>query len=382
MKQPRTKQIIATGIVIAMLCVGGGGYYWYAASQNGTAVSSSVNATPTASVDTTDEAIDWDALPTTAVTLSDQTLTIANAGTYVLTGSTSAGVVITSDSNVRLLLDNATISAASGPGIVAENAEYVVIQTKANTTNSVTDAKTRDNADIDGAIYAQNNLTITGDGTLTVTGNYADGIVAKDALKITSGTLSVTSADDGIRGRDATTITGGTITVDAKGDGIKANNDEDATKGNLSITGGNITITSGDDAIKAEEKLIIDNGTITVKDSVEGIEAATITINGGTITIYASDDGINASASNFTTNVSVTIHGGDVTVAVGPGDTDAIDSNGDVTITGGTVRLTGQVSTIDYDGTATKTGGTLILNGTETDEIPIGIMGGGRGGQR
>ncbi|HMR73369.1 MAG TPA: carbohydrate-binding domain-containing protein, partial [Candidatus Saccharibacteria bacterium] len=86
-----------------------------------------------------------------------------------------------------------------------------------------------------------------------------------------------------------------------------------------------------------------------------------------------------ASESNFTTSVSITINGGNLTVEVGPGDTDAIDSNGDITITGGTIRLTGQVSTIDYDGTATFTGGTLILNGVESSTIPQGMMGGGRG---
>ena len=378
------RQIIFVAIgIIALAVLGSGGYYWYRQSQDDT-LSSSSNALPTATVDTTDEAIDWDILPTTTITLSNETLTISEAGTYVLNGSTDAGVVITSDSNVRLVLNDATITNKNGAAIVAEGAEYVVIQTQSGTTNTVNDASTRENTDIDGAIYVQNNLTITGDGTLHITANYADGIVAKDALKITSSTVNVTSIDDGIRGRDTTTITGGTITVNAKGDGIKASNDEDATKGNLFITGGTITVTSGDDAIKAEEKLIVDDGIITIKSSVEGIEAATITINGGTIDIYATDDGINASESNFTTAVSITINGGDLTVEVGPGDTDAIDSNGDITIAGGTIRLTGQVSTIDYDGTATKTGGTLILNGIETDQIPAGMMGGpgGQGGRR
>ena len=63
---------------------------------------------------------------------------------------------------------------------------------------------------------------------------------------------------------------------------------------------------------------------------------------------------------------------------MGQGDTDGIDSNGDLTITGGTIDITGQ-SACDYDGTAQKTGGTLIINGTETDTIPNQMMGGGMG---
>ena len=50
------------------------------------------------------------------------------------------------------------------------------------------------------------------------------------------------------------------------------------------------------------------------------------------------------------------------------GDTDGIDSNGDITINGGTISINAQ-SAIDYDGTAVFNGGTLIINGEEVDEI-------------
>ena len=63
---------------------------------------------------------------------------------------------------------------------------------------------------------------------------------------------------------------------------------------------------------------------------------------------------------------------------MGQGDTDGLDSNGDLYITGGTVDITGQ-SACDYDGRAEKTGGTLIVNGQETDSIPNQMMGGGGG---
>ena len=51
------------------------------------------------------------------------------------------------------------------------------------------------------------------------------------------------------------------------------------------------------------------------------------------------------------------------------GDTDGIDSNGDLKVSGGTINVTGS-STFDYDGTATFTGGTIIVNGTQVDDIP------------
>ena len=63
---------------------------------------------------------------------------------------------------------------------------------------------------------------------------------------------------------------------------------------------------------------------------------------------------------------------------MGAGDTDAIDSNGNIIMNGGTVSVTGN-STFDYDGYAQYNGGTIIANGQQVSEIPNQMMG-GRGG--
>ena len=68
-------------------------------------------------------------------------------------------------------------------------------------------------------------------------------------------------------------------------------------------------------------------------------------------------------------------------VAVGQGDTDAIDCNGNIIVNGGTIDVTSQMSSFDYDRTAQFNGGTIIVNGQEVSEIPQSMMGGGmRGG--
>ena len=72
------------------------------------------------------------------------------------------------------------------------------------------------------------------------------------------------------------------------------------------------------------------------------------------------------------------INGGDITVTMGPGDTDGIDANGDIIVNGGTVRVNGN-STFDCDGSAQYNGGTIIVNGQQIDYIPNQMMG-GRGG--
>ena len=84
---------------------------------------------------------------------------------------------------------------------------------------------------------------------------------------------------------------------------------------------------------------------------------------------------------NKSTNYSVTveINGGTITIVMGQGDTDGIDSNGNIYITGGAINITGQ-SAFDYDGEAKYTGGTVIVNGEKITTI-TNQFGGQMGGR-
>ena len=95
--------------------------------------------------------------------------------------------------------------------------------------------------------------------------------------------------------------------------------------------------------------------------------------------ISASDDGINAAQKSDQYTPTYEQSGGEVTIVMGSGDTDGVDSNGNIYINGGTIDISGQ-STFDYDGTAEYNGGSIIENGTETNTITNQLMGGGPGG--
>lgn len=373
--------LAATAVVVAM---GLTGVSCGAASGASTGTSSTEVSTEavsaSAAVAVTDD-VDWSALPTTEVTLTDDGLAITEAGTYVLTGTTTGQVAVDTDGAVRIVLDGVTIDAAAGAAIQVDSAELAVVELAEGTTNVVSDAATRSDESIDGAIYSTDDLIVTGSGELSVTANFADGIVGNDDVSIESGTIDVTSVDDGIRGKDSLTVDGATITIDAAGDGLKSSNDADLGAGQLVISGGDLTITAGDDALKAEQQLWITGGAIDVVESVEGIEAPVIVIDDGDISINASDDGINAAASNIvTTGLSITIDGGTITVSMGAGDTDAIDSNGDLTISDATIDITAQ-SAFDVDGTGTLTGGTVTVNGEQVTELTSQMGGPGGGGR-
>lgn len=345
-----------------------------ATSQTSVAATSN-NST---SSDSNSSTIDWSALPTTEVALSNDGLKITEGGTYILTGSTTAGVTVETDANVRIILAGAEISSSDTAAINVINADNVELEIKDGTTNTVKDTSNHTDTNIEGAIHVEADLTITGNGSLTVEGNFQDGIVSTDDMVISSGNITVTAVDDGIRGKDSLTINGGTINVTAGGDGIKSTNDTDTTKGYTTITGGEITVKAGDDGIKAETALTIDGGTITVSESVEALEGTNITINGGTIDVYGSDDAINAS-STTSSDIYIKVTGGDLKVAVGSGDTDAFDANGNLYISGGTIAVTAPTSAFDFDGTVEFTGGTVTVNGEQITEITH-TGPGGRGG--
>ncbi|MGQ7320119.1 carbohydrate-binding domain-containing protein [Streptococcus suis] len=348
-----------------------------ATSQSSAATTSSNSTSSDSS--SSSSSIDWSALPTTEVTLSNDGLKITEGGTYILTGSTTAGITVETDANVRIILAGAEISSSDTAAINVISADNVELELQDGTTNTVKDTSNHTDTNIEGAIHVEADLTITGNGSLTVEGNFQDGIVSTDDLVIDAGNITVTAVDDGIRGKDSLTINGGTINVTAGGDGIKSTNDTDTTKGYTAITGGEITVKAGDDGIKAETALTINGGTISVPESVEALEGTNITINGGTIDVYGSDDAINA-ASTMSSDIFIKVTGSDLTVAVGSGDTDAFDANGDIYISGGSIDVTAQ-SAFDFDGTAELTGGTVTVNGEQITQITAtGPGAGGHGG--
>ena len=202
-----------------------------------------------------------------------------------------------------------------------------------------------------------------------------DGISAQTNVVIKDGTFNIkttgvnsSDAAKGIVAESLITIEGGEINIDSGDDGIHSN-------GNISITAGKITINSSDDGIHADGLVEIGGGDINIT-AHEGIEGTYVKINDGTIYISASDDGINAGNKSSAYQVTIEINGGNITIAMGQGDTDGIDSNGNIYVNGGTINITGN-SPFDYDGEAKYNGGTIIVNGVETNTITNQFMGGG-----
>lgn len=320
----------------------------------------------------------------TSYTVSDnKTYNITEEGIYTFTGSAKNVTITVSadkEAKVQLVLNNLTITNTSTPAIYVKSADKVFVTTTGTNSLSVTGTFVSDgDTNTDAVIFSKDDVVLNGTGTLTISST-DNGITSKDDLKITGGTININCVSDALEANDSVAISDGNITINSKKDGIHVENEEDNTTGYVYIQGGTLSITASDDGIHATTTLQIDDGTITIK-AAEGLEATVVQINGGTININASDDGINAAIKSTISTPTVEINGGNLTISMGQGDTDAIDSNGNIYINGGTITITAQ-SPFDYDNEAKYTGGKMIINGTETTTITNQMMGGGQRGNQ
>ena len=218
---------------------------------------------------------------------------------------------------------------------------------------------------------------INAGGTYTFTGSAANGKIEVDTtepVKIILNNVSITNPSGAaIKCKEGTNVTielVGTNTLISTDKGTAEDDPANviSSDGDLTFVGdGSVSVSGNDKGIHADGKIVIDGGTFKIAGT-EGIEATNIVINGGDINIEATDDGINASQKSNNYSIAFEMNGGNVTITMGPGDTDAIDSNGDIYINGGTLTITGQ-SPFDYDGTAKYSGGTMVINGQTTTTI-------------
>ena len=312
---------------------------------------------------------------------SGKDINITKEGVYVVSGTaTNSTIYVEADdeAKIQIVLDGVNITNTNFPCIYVKSGDKVFITTSADSSLTVSGTfKADKDTNTDGVIFSKSDITLNGEATLTI--NSTDnGVVSKDDLKVTGGTYNITATSKGLQANDSIRIADGTLAIKAGTDGLHAEYDEDDSVGYVYISGGNITINAGDDGIHATTIAQFEGGTINITAG-EGIEGTYILINNGTINIKATDDGINAANKSSKYSIKVEINDGTITVDMGQGDTDAIDSNGDLLITGGTITINAQ-SPFDYDGTGSKTGGKIIVNGSETDTLSNQMMGGGMRG--
>ena len=241
---------------------------------------------------------------------SDQTLTITQAGTYVLTGSGKniKLVVEAADTDqVHLVFQNLTLEG-EGSLLRINKAQEVVISLAEGSQNALTESQASDDEKVKATIHSQVPLTLNGTGNLTLTALTKNALEVGDDLKVLGGTYTVKAANHGFKTEGALDIEAATLSIEAGKDGLHAEHDETTERANISLNPTQLSIAATEDGVDAGNELTIKGGTITVSQSEEGLEARVIRQLGGDVTIKSSDDGVNASAgsSSKTTDMSTT----------------------------------------------------------------------------
>lgn len=293
-----------------------------------------------------------------------------------------------SSSNIKIILNNVSITNTTGPCIYIENGKETYLELIGK--NTLTDSNTyTEFTDIDGCIYSADDLYIIGTGILNIKANYLDGIVSKDDLYLINGTYNINSNNDGIRGKDSIVISNGNYTINSNGDGIKSTNDTDDEKGYIIIKNGEFNITSELDGIQAETKLLIEEGKFNITTgggsdnsstndnwgiwgkeesldssaSAKGLKASSnIIISKGTFNINSSDDSIHSNG-----NIGIK----DGTYSITSGD-DGVHADASLIIDSGTINITKSYEGLEGS-IVTINGGSVKINSTDDG---INIAGG------
>lgn len=247
---------------------------------------------------------------------------ITQAGSYTISGKLSDGqlaVNVPNGDSVTLILNNANITCRDNSPLYIEEAGDVTIMLPGDTKNSLTDGLTykldTGETEPDATVFSNSDLTIEGEGTLTVDAYYNDGIASRDTLYIKGGIINVNSANHAIKGKDYLMIDGGTIAVDAVGDGLKATNDTQAEMGYVKINGGNISIKAKDEGISGVSMVVVSGGAVQIASNKTGIKSNnSIDLQGGEISIQTSDEALSCLEQTGTDNATLTVNGETIAV--------------------------------------------------------------------
>ena len=240
-------------------------------NQPGGAQTDSGSATPENMIDSyiTFSGTSYTATDSSALKVDGSALAITKAGTYEISGTLDNGQIIvevTKAEKVTLILNNFTGHNESSAVIWVKSADKVYLELKDGTTNTLTDGATYVFANPtdtkpNACIYASDDLSIKGYGTLIIRGNYNNGIGCKNDLSINNAKVTVTAVNNAIKGNGSVTVKGDAdVLVEGAEDAIKTDS-LDVGKGFLLITEkAKVTVHCVDDGLQATQDITVTTG--------------------------------------------------------------------------------------------------------------------------
>ncbi len=274
---------------------------------------------------------------------------------YVLSGTTANGsFTVVGDKKYEVKLNGASITNPDSAALNLLSGKRAFVVLADGTSNSLTDGT---GGSQKGALYCKGKLLFSGSGKLSVFGNTNNAIHSADYIIFNQGNniYAKSTANHGIKANDGVFVNGGIINVEVSAAAAKGINCES----NIIVNGGRTTvITTGDGTYDTDDQ---------EAKGAAGIKAdSTFTINAGELWLKSTGSGgkgINADIdANFNGgNVYVVTEGGQFKSNNDTSSPKGIKADGNINITGGTIW----VRTNGYNGEGIETKSALNISGGE-----------------
>ena len=307
---------------------------------------------------------------------------------YVVTGTTTNGsLTILGDKKYAVRLNGVDITNpdSAALNLLSGKRAYVILTD--GTTNTLTDGT---GGSQKGALYCKGKLLFNGSGSLSVTGNTNNGIHSADYIVFRKGNKVYvkSSANHGIKANDGIFINGGILNVEVSAAAAKGINCES----HVIVNGGRTTVlTSGNGVYDTEDKeakgaagikvdstLTVNAGELWLKSTGSGGKGINVdmeaTFNGGSVNIVTTggqfkSNNDTSSPKGIKVDGNLTINGGTIWVRTSGYNGEGIETKSELRITGGEVASYAYDDAINSKGDMTISGGYVFAQGQNNDGL-------------
>lgn len=211
-----------------------------------------------ATTDLSDLSADVDYADAVVVEPTSEPVTLSSSGSYLLSGSYTGGIEISSKLTVHLFLNNADVSCNDAAAIASGKKCSVTITAVQGTTNGITTTASGVNA-----LHVKGTLALNGSGKVTVSSADKHGVKVSGAMQVADVTMELSAANHAVACGSLTAVNADITVASAGKDGINADCDFDNSDGKtdyeytsdegfVSLTNCNYTATVSGDGIQAE----------------------------------------------------------------------------------------------------------------------------------
>ena len=317
----------------------------------------------------------------------------ANHGTtknicYVLSGTTTNGsFTVVGDKKYEVKLNNVNITNPDSAALnllSGKRAYIMLVEGTSNTLSDGTDGSQK------GALYCKGKLLFNGSGKLSVTGNTNNAIHSADYIVFRKGNniYANSTANHGIKANDGIFINGGIINVEVSAEAAKGINCES----NIIVNGGRTTVITtgggtydtedneakGAACIKADSAFTINAGELWLKSTGSGGKGINVdteaNFTGGNV--YIVTEGGQYKSNNDTSSPkgikadgNINISGGAIWVRTNGYNGEGIETKSAMNISGGEVAVYAYDDAINSKGDMTITGGYVYAQGKNNDGL-------------